>query len=183
MARRVIDDLAAGRDPDQGSLTTIMVRLRGHIERVFPDLDAEEIVQSTIARLVTRSDQLADADIANPWGYLVGSTRNAAHDAIRARKRRREVQLDALHERATPDDAVAALIERDASHTAVVVALRSHVEAGDALTIRVITTWLDVADELGRAPSTREVASAAGVSHTTVAQALKRFRAALPERL
>jgi DNA-directed RNA polymerase specialized sigma24 family protein len=74
-------------------------------------------------------------------------------------------------------------IERDATHAAVVAALRAHVQANDERTVTIITKWLDAADELGRAPSTREVAELTGVSHTTVAQALHRFREALAREL
>jgi precorrin-6B methylase 2 len=140
-------------------------------------------VQSTVARLLERSERVARADIENPWGYLVGATRYAALDAIRAQKRRREVGIDAAPEQSAPEDPVAALIDRSATREAVVEALRRHIDAGDAIVVTVVTVWLDMADATGRAPSTREVATRAGVSHTRVALALREFRAAVAEVL
>jgi DNA-directed RNA polymerase specialized sigma24 family protein len=132
---------------------------------------------------MSRSERLRDVQAESAWSYLLAAARNSALDAIRTRKRRQEVQVDVLPDQTqSADDAVAGLIDRDATNARVLAALRAGIEAGDDLTVPIITTWLDLADELDRAPSTREVASRAGVSHTTVAQALKRFRAVLQEQ-
>jgi DNA-directed RNA polymerase specialized sigma24 family protein len=164
-------------------LAIVLEQLRRYVARTFPDLDADDVVQSTITRLLGRSEPLRVSEIENAWGYLLVTTRYAAIDAIRARRRRSEVQLEGVPERPSPDDAIAALIDRQATHAAVLVALRTLIAEGDALTVPIITTWLDVADELGRSPSTREVAPRAGVSHTTVATALRRFRAVVAKSL
>jgi DNA-directed RNA polymerase specialized sigma24 family protein len=153
-----------------------VLHLRLYVARVFPDLDPDDVVQGTLTRLLERSERLASTPVEHAWGYLLGATRNAAIDAIRSRRRQRQVPLDAVAEPASSEDAIAQLIDRDASRSAVVESLRTYVDAGDKLTVRIITVWLDVADELGRAPSTREVAARAGVSHTSVATALTRFR-------
>jgi RNA polymerase sigma factor (sigma-70 family) len=182
-ARRVLADLAADRDPKSDDLAAVLDQLRRRIARSFPDLDAQDVVQSTMTRLLGRSEPLPAAEIDNAWGYLVMTTRNAAIDAIRARQRRHEVPSAVLPDRASPEDAIAALIDRQATNEAVLAALRALIASGDALTVPIITTWLDMADELDRSPSTREVAPRAGVSHTTVAQALSRFRVVLAETL
>jgi DNA-directed RNA polymerase specialized sigma24 family protein len=127
----VIADLAAGREPDAAALAIVMFHLRLLVRRLFPDLDADDIVQATVARLLAKSGQLTASEIRSPWGYLVGATRNGAIDAIRARKRRREVHLDALPDEVASENAVASLIERDATHAAVVAALRVHIQAND----------------------------------------------------
>ena len=133
-----------------------------------------------MVRLLERPERLREAEVENSWAYLVAATRNAAIDAVRARQRRRALTLKALsHAPRSADDAVAALLDRDATHSAVLAAMRRAIEAGDASTVRIITEWLNIADQLERAPSTREVAVRAGVSHTTVATALKRFTALL----
>jgi RNA polymerase sigma factor (sigma-70 family) len=179
----VLADLRKGADPDARALTIVLLQLRHHIARLFPDLDADDVVQATMIRLLGRSGHL-EAEIENAWAYLFGAARYSAIDAIRLRNRRREVRLDvsAAENAASSDDYVAALIDRDATHSMVLAALRAGIDAGDDITVPIITKWLDIADELGRAPSTREAAARVGVSHTTVAQALKRFRALLEPR-
>lgn len=181
-ARAVLAALAGSREPSPADLALVTRQLRRHIERLFPGVEAEDVIQSTLARFMSRPHQLAEREIENAWGYLLGSTRNAAIDAIRARARRREVEIDSLPEPSAPEDAIGALIDRAASHNVVVAALRAHVRTGDELTTSVVIAWLDLAQELGRAPSTREVAPRAGVSHTTVAQTLKRFGDSLVEQ-
>jgi RNA polymerase sigma factor (sigma-70 family) len=178
-ASRLLADLREGAEPDARALTIVLLQLRRHVARLFPEIDADDVVQSTMIRLLRRSEGL-ETEVENAWGYLLGATRNSAIDAIRAHKRRREVHVEALADDApSADDAIAALIDRHATHARVLAAMRAAIDAGDEITIPIITKWLDIADELGKAPSTREVASRAGVSHTTVAQALKRFRALL----
>jgi RNA polymerase sigma factor (sigma-70 family) len=156
-----------------------MLHLRGHVARVFPELDADEIVQEVIVRLIERRQNVAPSKIENPSGYLLAMTRNAAIDAIRAGSRRRQPQLDHPSDQFSSEDEIAGLIDRDATHAALLAALRIHIHAGDTLVVPIVTAWLDTAEELGHAPSTREVAARAGVSHTSVAQALVRFRATL----
>jgi RNA polymerase sigma factor (sigma-70 family) len=178
-ARLVVADLTTGRRPDQGALATVALHLRRYVQNVFRELDPDDIVQTTLIRLLARPDGLARTEIDNEWAYLVGATRNTALDALRARQRRQEVALDAAPERPEPDDPIAAMLDRDASRTTVVDAMRQLLAEGDDQTVRIITTWLDMADELGVAPSTRDAAKRIGVSHTSVATALKRFREAI----
>jgi hypothetical protein len=45
----------------------------------------------------------------------------------------------------------------------------------------VVTVWLDMAQERGKEPSSRRVAERTGVSHTSVNQALRRFRSYFPD--
>ncbi len=177
----MLADLGAGREPDSRALATVDEALRAYARRVFRDLDADDVVQNMLTRLVQNKERLAGADIDSAWAYLIGATRNAALDAIRARSRRPEAGSDTLPEQAAPEDAIAALVDRNATHAAVVHAQKTLIEAGDDLVVPIITVWLDLADALGEAPSTREVAGHTGVSHTTVADALKRFRRTLEE--
>ena len=182
-ARQLLDDLTAGREADPRALAIVIPELTRTVRRIFPDIDADDVVQSTIARLLHRPERIAADEIENPWGYLVGAARNAAIDAIRKRKRRREVEIDAVPDSAAPEDSVAELVERNATHAAVVAAMRELVDAGDDFVVPIVTKWLDVADELGRAPSTRQVAARTDVSHTSVATALRRFRDTLARHL
>jgi RNA polymerase sigma factor (sigma-70 family) len=163
-------------------VTTVVADLRRWVTRVFPALDADEIVQSTMLRLLGRSRRLAPEEIASAWGYVVTAARFAALDAIRARGRRTELPLDDIAELpGADDDHLAALLDRTATDAAVVAAMRIAIERRDKGIITIITSWLDLADVLARPPSTREVAARVGVSHTTVAATLRRFRALLAE--
>jgi hypothetical protein len=180
-SRTVLSDLAAGMDPDARALRNVQFLLRSHVARVFPELDADEIVQEVIVRLIQRRN-IASTKIENPWGYLLAMARNAAIDAIRAGTRRRGAQLDHPSDQFSSEDEIAGLIDRDATHAALLAAFRVHIRAGDTSVVPIITAWLDTAEELARAPTTREVAARAGVSHTSVAQALVRFRATLEGR-
>ena len=180
-ADRVVADLAAGGRIDPSALATVLVHLHRRVAVLFPDLDPDDIVQSTVAQLLKRRDRIAATEIENSWGYLLGATRNAALDAIRAMKKRRDTQLALVAEpMPAPEDAIAALIDRHATHQRVEAALDAAIQANEDI-VPIITVWLDMAEELGKAPSTREVAKRTGVSHTTVAQALRHFRGRLAD--
>lgn len=119
-------------------------------------------------------------EIRNPAAYLTRLAQNRAVDELR-RSRRRDLTLTSATELPSDDDAIAALLEASATADAIRRAMRAAVEAEDHLALRVVSTWLDAADELGDAPPSREVARRAGVSHTSVNRALKRFRSYFPD--
>lgn len=77
------------------------------------------------------------------------------------------------------DDAIAALLSREASAQLVDDAMRTAAQRGDHLVVRCVAAWLDLAECSGAPPSSREVAARASVSHTSVANALARFRSYL----
>jgi DNA-directed RNA polymerase specialized sigma24 family protein len=170
----VMDSLISGTEPDPRALETVIIHLRIYVARFFPSVDPDDVVQGTLTRLLERSGRIEPVE--NAWAYLAGATRNAAIDALRARTRRRQIPLDEAPEPLSTDESLAQLIERDATHASIVESLRAGVVAGDELLVRVVTAWLDFADEFERAPTTREIAPRVGVSHTSVAQALGRFR-------
>ena len=178
-ARGLLASLAAGKQPDAGELATVEGYLRWRVSRAFPDVAAEDVVQTVILRLLSRSEPIDLESVSSSLGYLLGTAHNAAIDAIRQRSRRSEVEYEDIHDRRSDDDPIAAMLDRHASQAAVIGAMGALIATGDAVTVRIVTAWLDMADELGREPSTREVAPRAGVSHTRVAQALKRFRLAM----
>jgi DNA-directed RNA polymerase specialized sigma24 family protein len=183
-AGRLLERLAAGREPEGADLALVGQELHRWARRVFPDLDADDVSQSTMARLLkaAKLSKLPPADgIGNPWAYLLGSARYAALDEIRVRRRRPEINIDELPERPAPEDAIASLLDQAASQQTVIDALRACVSVGDEMTVRIIVAWLDLAQELGHAPVTREAAERAGVSHTSVATALKTFRKAVSQ--
>lgn len=161
-------------------------RLEGTLRRSygFGEADAADAAQDAILSLLetaTRSEGTR-ADIQNPAAYLTWLARNRAIDRLRA----------ASHQTAAPledrpsvppgddDDAIAALLDRSATASSVAIAMRAALDAGDELAVRVVTAWLNVAEELGEAPPSRRVAIRADVSHTTVNQALRRFASYFP---
>jgi transcriptional regulator of aromatic amino acid metabolism len=83
---------------------------------------------------------------------------------------------------AVSDDAIAALLDREATAASVQAALTAAVADGADLLAHVVASWLDLAEELGRPPSSREVAPRAGVSHTTVNTMLRELRGYFPTR-
>jgi DNA-directed RNA polymerase specialized sigma24 family protein len=160
-------------------LETVIASLRRYVTARFPDLDADDVVQATITGLLERGHRIDDVESAR--AYLLGATRYRAIDTLRARNRRPQVPLEAIGEQPTGDDDVARLIDLSATRASVYESLQASVIAGDELLVRVVTVWLDVAEEQGHAPSTREIAPLVGVSHTSVAKALERFRRVLAQ--
>jgi predicted AAA+ superfamily ATPase len=71
--------------------------------------------------------------------------------------------------------------DRNAAAATIVAALRAQIAANDVQPVRIVTEWLDLAEELGQPPSSREVAARAEVSHASVNRALMAFRDAISE--
>jgi DNA-directed RNA polymerase specialized sigma24 family protein len=179
LARRMLADAAAGREPDPEVVAAVSRHVRAYVARAFPELDADDIVQVTLMRMLGRG---GPAVPKHALGYVIAIARNVAIDELRAHGRRSRMMSDIAGREAGGEDLVATQLDRETTRQAVVEGLRASIAAGDATTVRVITTWLDAAEELGDAPSTREVAERAGVSHTTVGKSLRRFRALLAKQ-
>lgn len=169
--------LAHAGDPLPDALATVQREIRAFARRKFPRLDPDDVAQATLCNLV-RCKPNPD----NPVAYVRKVAGNAAIDL--ARKQPSTVELDeAWMGTGAEDDRLAALLDSDATHAVVTAALEIHVKAGHDRLVRTVTVWLDLAEELGRAPSSREVEPLAGCSHTVVAQGLQRFRATLESLL
>ena len=137
-----------------------------------PD-DPEDAVAEALARLVHAARD-GSLDFDRPLGpYLLVVARRVAIDQWRRHGRREEL-VEAVPDKAT-DDEIARLLDAEATTVRVRQALRQVIPE-DLTTSLVIRTWLDLAAQHGSAPSSREVADRAGVSHTTVLRALDRFR-------
>ena len=186
-AARLLDVPRHG-DPRSASsrdLQIVTKRLRYLLERSYglSVSEAEETTQEVIVRVLElRLDpgEHPTEEIRNPGAYLIRLARNRAIDHVR-RRARSDVELSDELQGILPshDDEIAAMLDATVTSALVRAAVRAASEAGDHVTLRVISTWLDLADELGEPPVSREVAERAGVSHTTVNHALKRFRAYL----
>ena len=141
------------------------------------DSDAQDAAQEIIVKIVEHRSTAAE--VRNPAAYLTRLARNRAIDELR-RRRRHDVQFADEFVGEAEDDRTAALLDASATAANVERALNVAHAAGDTIGIRIVSTWLDLAQRYGDEPSSREVAQQAGVSHTSVNQALKRFRSYLP---
>jgi DNA-directed RNA polymerase specialized sigma24 family protein len=181
-ARRVFTALQDGDSAAIGSqdLETIVGMLRSLMRRYgLSEGDAADGAQEVALSVIALGPKATE--VRNPAAYLTRLAQNRAVDELR-RSRHRDVMLPTERAAQLPsdDDAIAALLEANATADAIRRAMRAAIEAQDHLALRVVSTWLDAADELGKPPPSREVARRAGVSHTSVNQALKRFRSYFP---
>jgi hypothetical protein len=176
-SRLVLDAIAAGEQPDPEASWLVWRAVRLHARRMFPRLDADEIAQETFSGLLEHPQVVARQPIKMPWAYIKQAAVNRAVSLYRSPGSKRTVELDEAVAHGTSEDWVGRLLDQNASHEAVHAAMRRAIEHQDSTTVPVISVWLDMAEELGKAPSTRQVAERAGVSHTTVATAIRRFRA------
>jgi hypothetical protein len=67
------------------------------------------------------------------------------------------------------------MLEGTAGASDVRDALRVAADAGQTTVVRVVTAWLGLAEAIGEAPTTREVAERLGISHVTVQRSLRTF--------
>lgn len=150
----------------------------------FAESDAADASQDAILALLelAASESSQPAEVRNPAAYLTWLARNRAIDRLRSASWK---ALHAPEARIEPqgeheDDAIARLLDRNATAVAVRDAMGAALDAQDHLAVRIVTIWLDLAAELGEPPSSRTVAERGGVSHTTVNQALRRFASYFP---
>jgi len=175
---------AASVTPEQ--LQIVLDRLDATLRRSygFGEADAADAAQDAILSLLESATRPrgSHADIQNPAAYLTWVARNRAIDRLRGSAHQTSAPLQDRPSvpRGHDDDAIAALLDRSATATSVAEAMRTALNMGDELAVRIVTAWLDEAQELGEAPTSRRVAVRAGVSHTTVNQALRRFAAYFP---
>lgn len=129
-----------------------------------------EIGDEAIARLLKESRrQGRGLDQAAAWLRTT-----ATHLAIDRLRTSHSEALDG-HEPTIKDEFEARSLERLASDNQVKQGLLIAIEAGDYVDVRIVCEYLDLAYEMPGSPTTRQVAERCGYSHTTVAEALKRF--------
>lgn len=182
-------DAAATRllhgNPDEATssdLATVLDWVQRIVRRGYASVDADDIAQETLARVFALAQQKRSEPIANPPAYITRIAQHLAFDAVR-QQATLTPDSDLVERapssgpiRAAHDEELAALLDRSATHTTVSAAIGIALQQRDFVAVRVVTVWLDLADELGREPSSREVAMKANASHTTVNKALGRFR-------
>jgi DNA-directed RNA polymerase specialized sigma24 family protein len=128
-----------------------------------------EIADEAVARLLAESRRQGHAlDKASAW--LRRTALNLAIDRLR------RTRVEPLEDEAVEDEYSARLLEKLESDDQVKRGLMIAIEKRDEVAVRVVTAYLDLADEISGSPSTRAVAKRCSYSHTTVQEALKRFR-------
>jgi DNA-directed RNA polymerase specialized sigma24 family protein len=146
------------------------------------DLDEDEAWELA-SEAVTRLVSLRETEVRNAGAYLTVVAWHLAVDRLRAKAKVDLRPGDEIDSAAPAEDPrLAALLEASADVDEVRAGMRAAIDDGNWATARVVAAWLDLASELGHAPSSRAVGSRAGVSHTTVNALLRRFRAYLPSQ-
>lgn len=143
--------------------------------------EAEDVATEAIAETFVRSTDDAKDAIRQPSSYLFWLTRNRVFDRHRRTRLREDAELSAaVRYYSREDDSITAWLDEDARTEDLEDALRAAAAAGDMIVVHVVTAWLALAERYGEAPTSRQVGPDAGVSHTTVNQALRRLSSYFP---
>lgn len=185
-----VDRLVALIDGDATAVTSALLAqvraglassVRGKVSGLS-EADVDDVVGSAIVRFVEAVLTPGRLDRQKPAAaYLTTITYNAAYDVLRRRQRRPEDQSVDSAQEAEGDDPIAQFLRAESSRAVIRAALAAAAEHGDYVVTKVVASWRDLASVLERAPTTREVAEAAKVSHTTVRRALARFQQLVAE--
>jgi DNA-directed RNA polymerase specialized sigma24 family protein len=143
-------------------------------------MSREDIVECTDRALVSfvEAASVGMVDVGrNPAAYLTRTARNKGIDMVNDQKRE---QPSEITDQGEEDPDLQSVIDGLASKRLVQTAMESAVAAGDHGVNDVIRVWLDMAAELRRPPTTREVGAALEISHTEVQNRLRRLRQHMP---
>ncbi len=173
-ARRLVDALARGAHPDPDDYHAVQRDLDRQLADRYRSLNASDrgdVISDALLKVMGAA-QRGRIDMAgNPAGYLWRTVENRAKDAVR------EPRLEPLNEvgeLCDQDDKIAGFLEAQASAAEVTAALRALRHDPDL--VKSIAEWLRLAQEIGKAPTTRELGACLGVSHDTVARRVLRFK-------
>ncbi len=173
-----------GTEPAPEALRIVLHGLEAYLTRSFGRslTEPSDVAAEALVRFLERA-QRPSLEPASAPGLITVIARNIAVDVLR--QRRREVVVEdpnAGSDSAAADDEIAALLDRTTDAAAVQVGMEQAFWHGDLEMVRIVRAWLDLAQELGREPKSREAGAALGVSHSTVLRALNEFRAFVPGR-
>jgi hypothetical protein len=170
-------------EPTQDDLAAVQADVTAALLGRWPRAGAaraEETAAEAVQRfMIAAAEGKVRTDPADaPGRYLRTIAYNAMRDLFG--EDARWASLDA--ELADADgEWVFRLLDRQATRSIVVEALRRCRLNGDRTTVRVVRAWIRLAEGDGDEPSARAVAEIAGVSHPTVGACLERFRAEIAE--
>lgn len=168
--------IASGDDPDSRDYFALRIYgLRSLRQRLSLATDvAADVVDEAMAKFVSAREErelLADTALA----YFRRIVHNEAIDRLR---RRHELPIGDLADEhdVDGDDAIARIIDKQASASTIEQLQKDAAQRGDTTTTRVLNAFMNLAESKKRTPTTREVAGAAQVSHRTVQNVLKKLR-------
>jgi RNA polymerase sigma factor (sigma-70 family) len=164
-------------EPSATQVQMVLELLRGWLARrgLSPE-DLDEVSSDAVMRLlrVARDGSLDPKRPAGAWLRVVAD--HLAFDALRRQRRSAGLTLfEEAHVDLRQEDQLAAFVDRTAAAADVRRAMRAAAEAGEHDVVRVVSSWLALANADGGAPSTRQVAARLGISHMTVQRALQKF--------
>jgi RNA polymerase sigma factor (sigma-70 family) len=143
--------------------------------------DVDEVAADAVMRLVSAVEQgrLDPERPAGAWLRVVAD--HLALDLVKRKQRRPStVEFDErAHDIARDDERIVALFDESAAAADVARLMRVFADADRQDVVRVVATWLDLAEFDGVAPSTRHVADRIGISHASVQRMLNAFKAEL----
>jgi len=140
--------------------------------RTLNSADRADVISDALLKVMGSARRGRIDPSGNPAGYLWRVVENRAKDMVSEPQSMRLEDAGEIRDR---DDKVAVLLDADASSSEVTAALR--VARHDPELVKTVAEWLRLAQEMGKAPTTREVAACLGVSHDTVARRIRRFKA------
>ena len=181
------DQLDAGEETAlAAALTSVRDELPSLLSGRMPaGHEPQDVAQDAIAKFLQAVGEGRVDPAGSPAGYLLRIAANLVRDSLRKGPVPDPYpDLDLSYGRPGTDedtDRLARLIDTLASAERVRAAIARAVVRGDTIAVEVVQAWLDQASVLGGEPPSRAVAEAVGVSKTTVANALQRFRAYLKD--
>jgi DNA-directed RNA polymerase specialized sigma24 family protein len=189
MAEFAAEVAAGAADIDSALAAAAMRALRLHLQRRFPGMGGDDLTEAaheSVARLAAtaRTGGVRGTGAGGrPGGYLLRTAENLLIDQLRSARWSREQPTPntLLADLVLTDDEAAQTLDRRATTDMVRRVLGRVQAAGDATLFRIATHMLDVIQRTGRVPSNRQTALACGVSHTTVADALRKLRRYFPD--
>ena len=174
-AARLIDAFARRLHPEPDDYHAVQRHLDqqlGGRYRSLNSADRADVISDALLKVMGAAQRGRIDPSGNPAGYLWRVVENRAKDMLSEPSSMRLEDAGEIRDR---DDRIAVLLDADASSSEVTSALRAARHDPDL--VKTVAEWLRLAQEMGKAPSTREVAACLGVSHDTVARRIRRFKA------
>jgi RNA polymerase sigma factor (sigma-70 family) len=173
----LVSAVSEGREPSASEAEDVLDLLHRWLARRGLEMrDRDEVCLDAVARLIRVTHEGGLDPARHPGAWLRVVADHLAVDALR-RQRAKSVEFDERrHAGAADDEHLAQMFERSVAAADVRRAMREAAEAEEHEIVRIVATWLGLAEANGDAPSSREVGARLGISHMTVQRGLQAFR-------